>query len=94
MHLRLLLTGHEHLFEPWVERFSDSAGSHRIDEIVSGGGGAPLYAYTSEPNLRDYIKANDLVKMRMKHRARQSSDPGANPFHFVIVHVDGAVISL
>ena len=43
-HVRLLLTGHEHLFEHWVERYADASGPHRIDEIVSGGGGAPLYA--------------------------------------------------
>ena len=49
-HVRLLLTGHEHLFEHWVERYTDATGAHRIDEIVTGGGGAPLYAYTGEPD--------------------------------------------
>ena len=37
-HVRLLLTGHEHLYEHWVERYSDASGVHRIDQIVSGGG--------------------------------------------------------
>jgi 3',5'-cyclic AMP phosphodiesterase CpdA len=45
-HVRLLLAGHEHLFEHWVERYTDASGAHRIDEIVSGGGGAPLYTPT------------------------------------------------
>jgi hypothetical protein len=30
----------------------------------------------------------------MQHLARPSSEPGANPFHYVIVHVDGAQISI
>jgi 3',5'-cyclic AMP phosphodiesterase CpdA len=93
-HVRLLLTGHEHLFEHWVERYTDASGPHRIDEIVSGGGGAPLYAYTGEPDLRDYIQAGAVAKVSVEHLARPSSDPGANPFHYVVVHVDGERISL
>jgi len=93
-HVRLLLTGHEHLYEHWAEHYTDATGPHRIDEIVSGGGGAPLYAYTGEPDLRDYIKANEPLKLSMEHLARPSADPGANPFHFVIVHVDGEKLSL
>ena len=93
-HVRLLLTGHEHLFEHWVERYFDATGPHRIDEIVSGGGGAPLYGYTGAPDLRDYIASNANLNLSMEHLARPSSDPGANPFHFVIVHVDGDLISL
>ena len=67
---------------------------HRIDEIVSGGGGAPLYAYTGEPNLRDYLSADRRSSVAVQHLARPSSDPGGNPFHYVIVHVDGTDISL
>ena len=93
-HVRLLLTGHEHLFEHWVERYTDSSGPHRIDEIVSGGGGAPLYRYTGEPDLTDYVAANASLKVSLEHLARPSSEPGANPFHFVIVHVDGERISV
>ncbi|MEP6494158.1 MAG: metallophosphoesterase [bacterium] len=93
-HVRLLLTGHEHLFEHWVERYKDATGQYRMDEIVSGGGGAPLYAYTGEPDLRDYVKANASDGVAMQHVARPSSDAGANPFHYVIVHVDGEKISV
>lgn len=93
-HVRLLLTGHEHLFEHWVERYVDASGPHRIDEIVSGGGGAPLYTYTGEPDLREYLAAGAQEKVSLEHLARPSSDPGANPFHYVVVHVDGARISL
>ena len=93
-HVRLLLTGHEHLFEHWVEHYTDATGAHRIDQIVTGGGGAPLYAYTGEPDLRDYMTANAAMKVSLEHLARPSSEPGANPFHFVVVHVDGEQLSV
>jgi hypothetical protein len=93
-HVRLLLAGHEHLFEHWVERYVDESGPHRIDQIVSGGGGAPLYAYTGEPDLRDYVKSAGTAKVSLQHLAKPSADPGANPFHYVVIHVDGAAISV
>ena len=93
-HVRLLLTGHEHLYEHWVERYTDAAGAHRMDQIVSGGGGAPLYSYTGEPDLRAYLRSDSAAKLSVEHLARPSSDPGANPFHYVVVHVDGAQLSL
>lgn len=93
-HVRLLLTGHEHLYEHWVERFSDASGAHRIDEIVSGGGGAPLTTYTGEPDLREYLAAGSGDRVTVEHLARPSGEPGANPFHYVIVHIDGERMSL
>ena len=91
--VRLLLTGHDHLFDHWVERWTDATGPHRWDQIVSGGGGAPLYPYTGEPDLRDYLAANRNARVRVEHLAKPSVEPGANPFHFVIVHVDGEKVS-
>jgi hypothetical protein len=93
-HVRLLLTGHEHLFEHWVERYVDASGPHRIDEIVSGGGGAPLYGHVGEPDVRDYLAAGSAEKLSLEHLVRPAEDPGANPFHFVIVHVDGPRIDV
>lgn len=93
-HVRLLLTGHEHLFEHWAERYADASGPHRIDEIVSGGGGAPLYAYTGEPDLSAYTKSAAADHVTVQHIARPSSDPGGNPFHFVVVHVDGTHLNV
>lgn len=93
-HVRLVLTGHEHLFEHWVERYTDASGTHRMDQIVSGGGGAPLYQYVGEPDISTYVKAGAELKVSLEHLARPSVDPGANPFHFVIVHVDGDKIGL
>lgn len=93
-HVRLLLTGHEHLFEHWVERYRDTAGEHRLDEVVSGGGGAPLYSYQGEPNLRPYITANAGSNVRLEHLVKPSVDPGGNPHHYVVVHIDGDKIDL
>ncbi len=93
-HVALLLTGHEHLFEHWVERYTDATGPHRIDEIVSGGGGAPLYGYAGEPDLRQYISDNAASQVRLEHLVKPAVDPGGNPHHFVVVHVDGPKITL
>ena len=72
-HVRLLLTGHEHLFEHWVERYVDASGTHRIDEIVSGGGGAPLYGYMGEPDLRDYLATGAADSVTLEHLVRPPS---------------------
>jgi hypothetical protein len=93
-HVRLLLVGHEHLFEHWVERYRDSTGAHRIDQIVSGGGGAPLYAYQGEPDLRAYIQAGIAQQVRVQHLVKPGPWPGDNPFHYVVVHVDGDKVSV
>lgn len=88
-HVRVLFSGHEHLFEHWVEHYSDSSGSHRMDLIVSGGGGAPIYAYTGEPDLTDYLKANEANKVSLDHLVKPSVDRGSNPYHYLVVRVDG-----
>jgi len=88
--VRLLATGHEHLFEHWVERYRDARGTwRRMDELVSGGGGAPLYTYRGEPDLTAYLAAGAADSVRVQHLVRPSTSAGENPYHFVIVHVDG-----
>ena len=88
--VRLIATGHEHLFEHFVERYRDARGTRqRMDQIVSGGGGAPLYQYLGEPDLRAYIAASGADSARVEHVVRPGPNRGDNPFHFVIVHVDG-----
>ena len=88
-HVRAVFSGHEHLFEHWVERYTDASGSHRMDLIVSGGGGAPIYAYTGEPDLRDYLNANTGSNVTLEHLVKPSAERGLNPHHFVLVRVDG-----
>lgn len=87
--VRLLITGHEHLYEHWVERYRDSAGvRHRMDQLVTGGGGAPIYQYLGEPDLRAY-RAAAADSVRVEHLVRPGPDRGDNPYHYVVVTVDG-----
>ncbi len=86
----LLFTGHEHLFEHWIERYLDGSGqARRMDQIVSGGGGAPLYLYEGEPDLRAYLAEGAADSVRVTHVVRPGPNRGDNPYHYVVVHVDG-----
>jgi hypothetical protein len=93
-HVRALFSGHEHMFEHWVEHYTDSTGRHRMDLIVSGGGGAPIYTYTGEPKLDDYLKANEASKVELKHLVKPSVDAGMNPYHYLLVRVDGETLDM
>jgi hypothetical protein len=88
-HVRAVFSGHEHLFEHWVEHYTDATGKHRLDLIVSGGGGAPLYPYTGEPDLNGYLEANKSLKVELQHLAKPGNQDALSPYHFVIVRVDG-----
>ena len=93
----LLVTGHEHLYEHWVERYRDSAGRvRRMDQIVTGGGGAPIYPHSGEPDLQAYYttSARPADSVRVQHLVRPGADRGENPYHFVVVTVDGDQLSL
>src|SRR5687767_4369059 len=91
----LLLTGHEHLFEHWIERHRDASGQWRhIDQVVTGGGGAPIYRYLGEPDLRDYRAAARADSVRVQHLVAPGPDPGDNPYHYVVVTVNGPELSL
>lgn len=92
--VRMTITGHEHLFEHWIERYTDASGPQRIDHLVTGGGGAPLYAYQGEPNLQDYVKAGAAEKVALEHLVKPGPKPGDNPYHFVTVTVDGDDLQL
>jgi len=93
--VRLVFSGHDHLFEHWVERYEDSAGNkYRLDHVVTGGGGAPLYAYAGDPDIRDYTKANAAEKVLLERIAKPGFEPGDNPYHYVLVQVDGDRIRL
>ena len=93
-HVRAVFSGHEHLFEHWVEHYRDASGTYRMDLVVSGGGGAPIYPYTGEPDLRDYLKANEASKVTLEHLVKPSADRGLNPYHFVIVRVEGEKLDI
>jgi len=93
-HIRAVFSGHEHLFEHWVEHYTDAGGSHRMDLVVSGGGGAPIYAYSGEPDLSEYLKANEANKLKLQHLVKPAVERGSNPYHFVIVRVDGEKLDM
>ncbi len=93
-HVRLLITGHEHLFEHWIERYRDASGAHRIDEIVSGGGGAPLYDFSSEPDLTGYLANGAAAHVAVDHLVKPAADTTGNPHHYVVVHVDGEKLAV
>jgi hypothetical protein len=93
-HVRAVFSGHEHLFEHWVEHHTDTSGTHRMDLVVSGGGGAPIYAYSGEPNLDDYLKQNEASKVKLEHLVKPGVDRGSNPYHYLIVRVDGESLDM
>lgn len=88
-HVKAVFAGHDHLFEHWIERYTDGTGTHRMDLVTTGGGGAPIYTYRGEPDLTEYIKTNTAAKVQVEHLAKPGVNPGDNPHHFVIVNVDG-----
>ena len=93
--VNLLFVGHEHLFEHWIERYRDASGQwRRMDQVVTGGGGAPLYAYRGEPDLRAYREAAPADSVRLTHLVRPGPWPGDNPYHYLVVHVDGPEVWL
>jgi hypothetical protein len=93
-HVRAVFSGHEHLFEHWVEHYADATGTHRMDLVVSGGGGAPIYSYSGEPDLRDYLKSNEASRVRLEHLVKPGNQDSPTPYHFVVVHVDGERLDL
>jgi hypothetical protein len=70
----------------------------RVDRIawtwLSGGGGAPIYAYSGEPDLSEYLKANEASKLKLQHLVKPGVERGSNPYHFVVVHVDGEKLDM
>jgi hypothetical protein len=93
-HVRMLVTGHDHLFDHWVERYDDAGVTYRMDQIVTGGGGAPSYGYQGEPDLRAYLSANATANVKVEHLTKPGPTGLENPHHFVVVRVDGDQLSL
>jgi len=93
-HVDLTITGHDHLFDHWVERYVDRGTTYRMDHVVTGGGGAPIYTYAGEPDLRPYLTANAAQAVRLDHPMRPGATVDANPHHFVTIRVDGDRLSL
>jgi hypothetical protein len=93
-HVRMTITGHDHLLDHWVQRYEDGGVTYRRDDIVTGGGGAPIYTYTSEPDLEAYVAVGAAQGVRVEHLMRPGPLPADNPHHFVVIQVDGDRFSL
>jgi calcineurin-like phosphoesterase family protein len=87
--VRAVFAGHDHLYEHWVERSMGSTGWHRMDLVVTGGGGAPIYTYQGEPDVSQYLRENQAAGVTLEHVVKPGLDAGDNPYHFVVVRVDG-----
>jgi len=93
-HVDLLITGHDHLFDHWIERYEDGGRAYRMDAIVSGGGGAPVYSYAGEPDLTAYVADASAAKVQVQHLTKPGTTADENPHHFVVVRVDGDRLSV
>jgi hypothetical protein len=88
-HVRMTIAGHDHLFDRFVEHYDDDSGTHRMDHIVSGGGGAPIYSYRGEQDLELYAATAAPRHVHVDHPVRPGMREADNPHHFVIFEVDG-----
>ncbi len=93
-HVRMTIAGHDHLLDHWVERYTDGGTAYRRDDIVTGGGGAPIYIYTGEPELSAYLATGGSANLRVTHLAKPGRSRDDNPHHFLIVRVDGDRLSI
>ena len=93
-HVRMTISGHDHLFDHFVERHVLDGVSYRRDDVVSGGGGAPIYSYRGEPELGAYLAAGASQRVRVQHLVRPGATPADNPHHFIVIQVDGDRLSL
>ena len=92
-HVRMTIAGHDHLFDHWVETYVDRGTKYRRDDVVTGGGGAPIYTYSGEPDLRAYLSGAAAGQVHVVHVARPGPTAADNPHHFLVVHVNGDDVS-
>jgi 3',5'-cyclic AMP phosphodiesterase CpdA len=94
-HVRALFAGHEHFFEHWVENYENASGrKYRLDQIITGGGGAPLYGLKGDPNTSTYEDVYKAEKVKLTHLVRPGPQSGDTPYHYLLVKVDGTELSM
>ena len=93
-HVRLTISGHDHLFDHFVEHYVDAGVTYRRDDIVTGGGGAPIYTYRGEPELSAYLAAGSKESVRVDHLMKPGATAAGNPHHFLVVGVDADRLSV
>src|SRR5215469_18274351 len=60
-----------------------------LEAVDRGWRRARLLHAPGEPDLRDYLKANEASKIKLDHLVKPSVERGSNPYHYVVVRVDG-----
>ena len=93
-HVRMTIAGHDHLFDHFVEHYTDAGASYRRDDVITGGGGAPSYRYRGEPEVQKYLAAGAAANVRLEHLMKPGTTAAENPHHFVVIQVDGDRLSL
>jgi len=93
-HVAAVIGGHDHEFEHFVEHYTDRTGSHRMDQIITAGGGAPLYGYSGEPDIADYLQSGATANVKLDHIVKPAVRAADNRFHFSIIRVDGDKLSI
>jgi Calcineurin-like phosphoesterase len=88
-HVRMTLTGHDHLLDHWVERYEDAGKTLRMDHVVTGGGGAPTYVYNGDPDVHGYERTYAAEKVHVDHVMKPGERNVDNPHHFLLIQVDG-----
>jgi hypothetical protein len=48
-----------------------------------------VYTYQGEPDLRAYASAGGADSVRLTHLVKPGTQAGDNPYHYLVVHVDG-----
>jgi len=92
-HVAMMVCGHDHLYDHFVEHYVDGGVTYRMDTLVTGGGGAPHYGYVGEPDVRGYVVANAGHGLRVDHLVKPGT-ANENPHHFVVIQVDGDRLSV
>jgi 3',5'-cyclic AMP phosphodiesterase CpdA len=93
-HVRMTIAGHDHLLDHWVQRYESNGATYRMDDVVTGGGGAPIYTYSAEPDLQAYAAAGAASGVRVEHLMKPGQTTVDNPHHFVVIQIDGDRLSL
>ena len=65
-----------------------------MDIIISAGGGAPVYGYSGEPDIADYLTSGASAKVQLDHIVKPYLLAADNKFHFSIIRVDGDKLSI
>ena len=47
-----------------------------------------------ESNVDGYLKANEANKVKLDHLVKPGTERGSNPYHYLIVRVDGDRLSM